>query len=349
MNTAILFEDLERIISDNNIEWNLFDGKTVLITGANGFLPAYLVETLLYLNDEQNRDIKVLALVRNIEKAKNRFSRHQNRKDLIFIVQDVVEPVKIDESIDYIIHSASQASPKYYGSDPVGTLKANVLGTYNMLELAREKEVKSFLFFSSNEIYGKVPVECNPQDEMTDGYLDTCAVRSCYAESKRMGETMCVSWHHQYGVPAKMVRIFHSFGPGITLDDGRVFGDFIRNVLEGTDITLNSDGSAMRAFCYVSDATRAFFTILLKGENANAYNMGNPNNESSILDLAELLTRQYPEKNMQVKVNVPRNQEGYIKSPLSRGLPDITKLSGLGWNPEISISEAFDRTIKSFQ
>ena len=349
MNATILFEDLERIISDKNIDWNLFDGKTVLITGANGFLPAYLVETLLYLNDKHNMDIKVLALVRNMEKAKYRFSHHQGRKDLIFIVQDVAEPVFIDESIDYIIHSASQASPKYYGSDPVGTLKANVLGTYNMLELARKKKVKSFLFFSSNEIYGKVPVECNPQDEMTDGYLDTCAVRSCYAESKRMGETMCVSWHHQYGVPAKIVRIFHSFGPGITLNDGRVFGDFVRNVLEGTDITLNSDGSALRAFCYVSDATRAFFTILLKGENANAYNMGNPSNEISIFALAELLTRQYPEKNMHIQINVPRNQEGYIKSPLSRGLPDITKLSGLGWNPEISIIEAFDRTIKSFQ
>jgi len=348
MNLTILNEDLERIISDKNIDWDLFDGTSVLISGANGFLPAYLVETLLFLNDTRGKNIRVLALVRNIEKAKARFAHHSGRKDLVFIVQDVAEPIHISETIDYIIHAASQASPKYYGSDPVGTLKANVLGTYNMLELAREKNVKSFLFFSSNEIYGKVPVECNPQDEMTDGYLDTCAVRSCYAESKRMGETMCVSWNHQYGVPAKMVRIFHSFGPGITLNDGRVFGDFVKNVLEGSDIVLNSDGSAMRAFCYVSDATRAFFTILLKGENANAYNMGNPDNEISILNLANLLVGQYPEKKMHVQVNIPRNQEGYIKSPLSRGLPDISKLKGLGWRPVIPVGEAFDRTIRSF-
>lgn len=348
MNTSIINEDLNRIVSDENIDWTLFRNATVLVTGANGFLPAYLVETLLHLNDVQEMGITVLALVRNKEKAQNRFVHRLGRKDLVFLVQDVADAIQYEGSIDYIIHSASQASPKYYGSDPVGTLKANVLGTYNMLELAREKKVKSFLFFSSNEIYGKVPVECNPQDEMTDGYLDTCAVRSCYAESKRMGETMCVSWHHQYGVPAKMVRIFHSFGPGITLNDGRVFGDFVRNVLEGTDIVLNSDGSALRAFCYVSDATRAFFTILLHGENANAYNMGNPDNEISILDLANLLVNQYPEKKMRVQVNVPRNQEGYIKSPLSRGLPDITKLKNLGWNPVVSIGEAFDRTIHSF-
>lgn len=348
MNSEILAEDLEYIVSAPNIDWRVFKDQTVLITGANGFLPAYMVETLLYLNNLQQLNIRVLALVRNIDKARKRFEHHLKNTYLQLINQDVSERIYVKEDIHYIVHAASQASPKYYGSDPVGTLKANVLGTYNLLELAREKKVSSFLFFSSNEIYGTVPVEQNPQNEETRGYLDPCAVRSCYAESKRMGENMCVSWHHQYGVKAKMVRIFHSFGPGITLDDGRVFGDFVRSVVEGKDIVLNSDGAAQRAFCYVSDATRAFFTVLLKGEDGEAYNMGNPNNELSILELAKLLISLYPEKEIEIIMNNPRNQDGYIRSPLSRGLPDISKIKELGWNPQIDVREAFRRTIESF-
>jgi len=339
---------MKYVIDAPNIDWGVFKDQTVIITGANGFLPAYMVETLLYLNKTKEMGVRVLALVRNREKAQKRFEHHLDNKALEFICQDVSESINIVGDVDYIIHAASQASPKYYGSDPVGTLKANVLGTYNALELAREKKVKSFLFFSSNEIYGTVPVEYNPQNEEARGYLDPCTVRACYAESKRMGENMCVSWFHQFGVKTKMVRIFHSFGPGITLDDGRVFGDFVKSVVEEKDIVLNSDGSAQRAFCYVSDATRAFFTVLLNGDQGQAYNMGNPYNELSILDLAKLLVSLYPEKGINLQMNIPRNQEGYIRSPLSRGLPDISKIQTLGWNPQIDVQEAFRRTIESF-
>lgn len=348
MNSKILTEDMDYVINAPNLDWSVFKNQIVLITGANGFLPAYMVETLLYLNKTRNMGVRVLALVRNQAKASTRFEHHSNNAALRFIHQDVSEPIRISEHVDYIVHAASQASPKFYGADPVGTLKANILGTYNALELAREKQVKSFLFFSSNEIYGTVPVEYNPQNEETRGYLDPCAVRACYAESKRMGENMCVSWHHQYGLKAKIVRIFHSFGPGITLDDGRVFGDFVKSMVEGKDIILNSDGTAQRAFCYVSDATRAFFTILLKGDDGQAYNMGNPNNELSILELAELLISLYPGKGIRVQMNIPRNEAGYIRSPLSRGLPDISKIKKLGWEPRISVQEAFRRTIESF-
>lgn len=349
MNTQILNKDLEYIVGANNIDWSVFADKTILISGANGFLPAYMVETLLYLNSRFNYNVKVIALVRNIEKAKKRFAHHSSNDKFVYINQDVSDPIYINESIDYIIHAASQASPKYYGSDPVGTLKANVLGTYNLLELAKEKNVKSFLFFSSNEIYGVVPVELNPQSESVKGYLDPCAVRSCYAESKRMGENMCVSWHEQFGVNTKIVRIFHSYGPGMSLDDGRVFADFVKNILNNQNLELNSDGTALRAFCYISDATRAFFKILLDAENATPYNMGNPDCEISIRELAKLLVDLYPEKNTKIVMNIPQNDKGYIKSPLSRGLPNIDKLKQLGWSPTIGLSEGFRRTIQSFE
>lgn len=348
LNYNIIDEDISNVINDNNIPWISFKDSTVLITGGNGFLPAYLVETLLALNKTRNMGIKLYILVRNREKAERRFERHLSDSAFNLIVQDVSIPVEIDVKLDYIIHAASQASPKFYGSDPVGTLKANVLGTYNLLELARKNNVKGFLFFSSNEIYGTVPIEANPQDESTQGYLNPCAVRACYAESKRMGENMCTSWHHQFGVHTKIVRIFHSYGPGMALNDGRVFADFVSNVLEGKDIVLNSDGTAQRAFCYISDACRAFFTILLKGEDAEPYNMGNPYQEKSILELANTLVKIFPEKELEVQLNIPRNDKGYIRSPLSRGLPNIKKLNSLGWDPIVSVEEGFKRTVESF-
>ena len=159
------------------------------------------------------------------------------------LVQDVCEPVALDEPIHFIVHAASQASPKYYGTDPVGTLSANVLGTYHLLNLAATHRVEAFLFFSSGEVYGQVAPERIPIRETDYGYLDPTDVRSCYGESKRMGETMCVAWAHQFGVPAKIVRPFHTYGPGMRLDDGRVFADFVADIVHDRDIVLKSDGA----------------------------------------------------------------------------------------------------------
>lgn len=211
----IIQEDLEYIIN-SGLPWDMLKRATVLISGANGFLPAYMVETLLYLNDKKNTKIKVTGIVRNREKALNRFSHHKNRKDLEFVVQDVCAPVIIEERIDYIIHAASQASPKYFGIDPVGTLNANVIGTANLLKLARDKKVKCFLFFSSGEVYGSVREDQIPIKEDCYGYVAPTDIRACYAESKRMGETMCVAWHEQFNVPAKIIRPFHTYGPGMS-------------------------------------------------------------------------------------------------------------------------------------
>lgn len=344
----IILEDLQHII-EAPVDWTRLSGKTILISGANGFLPAYMVETLLFLYKKRIiQDVKVLALVRNLEKAKSRFKYYLNYANLEFIVQDVCDPVNVDQKIDFIIHAASQASPKYYGIDPVGTLSANTIGTINMMKLAQSNPVESFLYFSSSEVYGLLDENKIPTTEIDFGYIDPTNVRSCYAESKRMGETICVSWLHQYGVPAKIVRPFHTYGPGLSFNDGRVYADFISDIFNNRNIIMKSDGNAKRTFCYLSDATIAFFIVLLNGKNGEAYNVGNPRCEISINDLARRLVELFPEKKLTV-IKSENQDLGYLKSTVSRNCPDLSKINELGWVPEININDGFLKTILSYE
>jgi UDP-glucuronate decarboxylase len=344
----IINEDLETIYN-STIDWSKFYNKTILITGANGFLPAYLVETLLYLNFiNKVNNVKVVALVRNIENAKNRFKAYSENSNLKFIIQDVTNPIELPVKIDFIIHAASQASPKYYGIDPVGTLSANILGTINLLKLARENKIESFLYFSSSEVYGELDTNQLPISENTFGFVNPTSIRACYAESKRMGENICVSYHHQYGVPTKIVRPFHTYGPGMKLDDGRVYADFVSDILKNKNIYMHSDGSSVRAFCYLTDATIAFIKVLLEGENGEAYNVGNPNEEYSILLLAETLAKLYPRKKIEVIKQIKEENNSYLKSTLSYISPNISKINQLNWFPSVTVKEGFKRTIESF-
>lgn len=344
----IVKEDLEYITSIK-IPWEVLEGKNILITGANGFLPAYMIETILFLNDHRFKNkAKIFALARNKERVLVRFSGYGKRKDLSFIIQDVCAPLKISKRMDFIIHAASQASPKFYGVDPVGTILANTAGTANLLILAVKHKSEGFMFFSSGEVYGEVASDQVPIKEDVYGVVDPTLIRSCYAEGKRAGENMCVSWSHQYGVPVKIVRPFHTYGPGMRLDDGRVFADFVSDIVNGKDITMKSDGSAVRAFCYLADAVVGFFTVLLNGENAQAYNVGNDEGKISIKDLAQMLVDLFPEKKLKVKLDIQSQQKGYLKSVISHNCPDTAKLRSLGWQARYSLQEGFKRTVESF-
>ena len=343
----IIEEDLNFIISQNQ-DWERFRNKNIFISGATGFLPAYLIQTLLFLNDKSDLNLKVTGLARNESKAKEKYASYLKRKDFSLIIQDVCEPVIYNEKVDFIVHAASQASPKFYGTDPVGTLNANVLGTNNLLHLAKKNNAESFLFFSTSEVYGAITEQQIPTKENEYGYLDPVNVRSCYGESKRLGETMCVSWLHQYNVPVKIVRPFHTYGPGMDLNDGRVYADFISDIVHNRNIEMKSDGKAERAFCYISDATAAFFLLLLNGKNGEAYNAGNPGQEISIISLAEKLVKMFPEKKLKV-IAKKQTDDSYLRSAVSRNSPDITKISQLGWNPVTSIEEGFRKTIMSYE
>ena len=246
--------------------------------------------------------------------------------------------------------TASQASPKYYGRDPVGTLSANALGTHRMLDLARRSGARGLLYFSTSEVYGQPdPAKAGALTETDYGFLDPALVRSCYGEGKRVGETLCVCWHHQFGVPARIVRPFHTYGPGMALDDGRVFADFVADVLAKRDIVLKSAGTARRAFCYLADATAGFFTVLLKGEPGQAYNVGNPAGERGIRELAELIAELFPELGLSVRLEAADRGQTYLASAVSRNAPDIAKVRALGWEPTVGPDEGFRRTIRSFR
>jgi len=345
---SIIQQDIG-LIAGEPLPWERFAGATVLVTGAAGFLPAYMVETILYLNREVlSKPAHVIALVRSEERARERLARYAGRPDLEIVVQNVSDPLAISTHLDFIIHAASQASPLYYRTDPVGTLLPNVLGTYRLLEAARECGCRGFLFFSSGEIYGAARDNAAAIREHEGGYLDPADLRSCYGESKRMGETMCVSWASQFGVPTRMVRPFHTYGPGMRLDDGRVFADFVRDILKGGPIVLHSDGRARRSFCYLADAVAGFFTVLLKGEIGQAYNVANPDGECSIGELADRLANIYNVEGVYVERRA-RGESNYLSSPIGGSRPSIEKLKALGWEARTTIEEGFQRTVRSYR
>jgi nucleoside-diphosphate-sugar epimerase len=249
--------------------------------------------------------------------------------------------------VNFLVHAASQANAKFYATDPVGTFEANVIGTQRMLEVARNSKSEGFLFFSSGDVYGRLGDPSVPMKESTYGSIDPLDVRSCYAEGKRGGETLCSCWHSQFGVPAKIVRLSHTYGPGMDLNDGRVFADFVADLVFRRNIVLKSDGLASRPFSYLADATIAFFTILLLGNSGEAYNVG-ADTECTILHLAEMLSRLFPERNCRV-IRQERNPDApSLGGPISAGHFDISKIRALGWEPTTTLEEGFRRTVRSY-
>jgi len=345
---SVVQDDIKRILREP-LTWQSFAGANVLVTGAAGFLPAYMVETLMFLNRYVlSRPATITALVRNEKRALDRFTDYRDRDDLQILVQDVSASLGVSTPFDYIIHAASNASPSSYLADPAGTLSANALGTYHLLNAAVQGKVcKGFLFFSSGEVYGHVAGRSAPLAENEGGYLNPTDVRACYGEGKRIGETMCAAWARQYGVPARIVRPGHTYGPGMRLDDGRVYADFVRDILKGGPITMLSDGSARRPFCYLADATSGFFTVLLKGEVGQAYNVVDPDSECSIAELADRLAVIYKHRGISV-VRKERSGSAYVPRS-DQGTPvSVEKLRSLGWRATTTIEEGFKRTVDSY-
>ncbi|NDD11727.1 MAG: NAD-dependent epimerase/dehydratase family protein [Betaproteobacteria bacterium] len=329
----IISADLERIAAAD-LPWPRLAGKTVIVTGGSGFLASYLVKSLLTAGDRHGLNLKVICVARSQRSVQARLAAYLAHPGLHVVTHDIAQPLPADvPAADFIIHSASQASPKYYGVDPVGTLMANSAGTMYLLNHAVRHRSSGFLFFSSGEVYG-LPV--NPDQPVTErdyGYIDPIQVRSCA---------------QQHGLHASVVRPFHTYGPGMILNDGRVFADFVGDVVACRDIVLKSDGLAQRPFCYIADATEGFLTVLLKGESGHAYNVANPDTEISMRDLAHTVAGLFPERGVGVRFDIPPANNAYLKSPIVRACPSIAKINALGWQPIVGIAEGFGRTIQSF-
>lgn len=341
----IVQEDL-RQMAEEPLDWHQFDGKTLLVTGATGMLATYISYFLLYLKEQRSIDLKLLALCRTKAKAEKTFREFLDKPYFELLPQDVCEPVRYVGDIDYIFHLAGNASPHFINTDPVGIVKSNMLGTFNILELAKEKKTSKVIFASTREVYGKNEEE-ESLTETSFGTIDPMENRSCYPESKRAAETIFRSYFLQYGTNFNVLRIAHSYGPGMNLHgDGRVMADLMGNVVDGKDIELKSTGEALRAFCYITDSVTGIFYVTLKGEPGEAYNLANETEEIPIRDLAQMLISMRKDRNLRVVFNIPETNTGYCN--YKRVGLSTSKLEELGWQPEVNLKEGCERTIKSF-
>lgn len=284
----LIVEDIEDICRDENIPWSDLRDATILVTGATGLIGSLLVKTLIYRAVSSGCKLRVLALVRNIDKARELYKAQlpYEGSNLVFVRADINAPLDLDEKVDYIVHAASVTSSQDFVSKPVDTILTTLRGTWNMLELSRQKNSRSIVFLSSLEVYGQLDHECAVESD--NGILDILSVRNSYPQSKRMAESMCVAYHAQYGINAKIVRLTQTFGPGVDKNDGRVFAQFARSVIENKDIVLLSRGGTCRDYLYTADAVRGILSVLLLGKGGEAYNLSDPDSYISIMDMANM-------------------------------------------------------------
>lgn len=336
--SRIMEEDIKNILSAD-IQWEKLKSAAVLVTGASGMLGTYMLRTLAALNDSEHYDMKLYGLVRHPEKMPGDL-----KKRVSLITQSVSREIETDVRFDYIIHAASPASPLIMREDPAGTIAANTLGTYYTLELARKSNAKGYLFISSREIYGQ-PYEGQREfTEDTYGFVDPLEPRSCYPEGKKAAETMCSCFRQQYGMNTKIARLAHTFGPGMSIDDGRVQADFLRNVIRNEDIVLKSEGLAVRTYTYVSDAVAALFYILLNSQEL-VYNIASEESTVSIRELAQTLVDAYPERNLKLVFDLPKADENTGCAPFTLGILNSDKIRKLGWKPSYTLKEGLMRTV----
>jgi UDP-glucuronate decarboxylase len=332
------------------VDWHRLYGKTVLISGAYGMLASYMVFMLIYLNETQpGANIRILALGRNQDKFAQRFGDYAGRDYLMFVEQDVSALLGSIPHADFVIHAAGHASPQLYGTRPVDVILPNTHGTLNLLDKARTDKAEGFLFFSSGAVHG-FPGDWDTFAEEDMGYLNPMEVSSCYGESKRLGETLCKSYCQQYGVPAKVVRPLHTFGPTLDLNDGRSFAAFVSDAVSGRDIVMKSDGNVMRVFCYISDATLAWFKVLLDAPAGEAYLVTAPANVLAIKELAALVAKLSKRSGTRVVRTQRESGDPHVEILAVTRHPRVStaKLQALGWKSRVGLEEGFRRTIDSF-
>jgi UDP-glucuronate decarboxylase len=343
--SPVIGHDLDEIL-DRDLPWDRLFGSTVLVTGASGMLPSYAVYSLLALNDRHGAGITVHGLVRNEAKGRRLLATVLDRPDFHLVVHDVSQPLELSGPLGYVIHGASAARPVLHGTDPVATIKANLLGSFHLLDLSVAKRSRSFALMSSAEVYGAQPTGAELIEEQSYGGFDILAPRACYAEGKRAAETICAAYQAQFGIECRVARFGHVYGPGMALDDGRAQADFAANVVAGQHIELTSDGSAVRTYTYVADAIAGLFYTLLRGDQM-AYNIADPGGLVSIRRLAELFTQVRPERGLRLVFTNESDARSY--SPTKRQGLSSERLAALGWRPLVGLPAGLDRMVTELE
>lgn len=326
--------DMENIIEN-------LRGKTILITGATGLIGSNIIRLCTKVNDTQGAPIHMIAQVRNRNKAEKLFGTNVN---LEYIICDIVDDLHIDSEVDYIVHCASQTSSRMFVEKPVETIEVAINGTKNILELAKRKNVKSVVYLSTMEVYG-APTTEEKINEQNETNINTMEVRSSYPEGKRLCEALCCAYCSEYGLPVKVLRLTQTFGAGVSYNDTRVFAEFARCVIEDKDIILHTKGETKRSYLDVEDAVNVIMTVLLKGENGQAYNAANENTFCSIYEMAQMVAKECAKGAIKVKIETDvDNSFGY--APTLKMNLDTSKLQALGWKPKRELKDMFSSMIK---
>lgn len=343
----IIQQDMERIYNGLTVqEREKFQGSTVLFTGGAGFLGFYFIIFLTHF--QQELGVKKVVCLDNFQVGYPKWLKQlsgEGRVELhkFNVITDDIAAIPGAEQADYIYHMASIASPIFYRKYPIETLDANIWGLRRLLDFYCEKPIRGLVFYSSSEIYGDPTSENIPTPETYRGNVDCQGPRACYDEAKRFGETMCYLFHERYHMPISIIRPFNNYGPGMRLNDARVPADFANAIRQNQDITMFSDGSPTRTFCYISDAITGYLKALLYAqESFQAFNIGMDRPEISIRQLAEIYTEAGKEifgYAGKASFAVSEDKE-YLHNNPNRRCPVIDKARRLlGYNPQITVDQ----------
>lgn len=356
----VIEADLNYICDHLTEEFAAMSGKQLLITGGAGFLGYYLVQSVLHWNTIHSSQPPIsLTIYENfIRGIPDWLTNLKDNPNLTLVKHDITNPLPADiGSFQFIIHAASIASPTFYRKYPIETMDANVNGLRYLLEYCRQQKdagtpVEGFLFYSTSEIYGDPTPADIPTPETYRGNVSCTGPRACYDESKRYGETLCVNFAQQYELPIKTARPFNNYGPGLKITDRRVLPDFVRDVFNGRDIVMLSDGAPTRTFCYIADAIVGYYKILAKGRPGEAYNIGVETPEISMAELAErvvTLAKELWGYEGKVVRQASADKDYLVDNP-NRRCPIIDKArADLGYDPSITIDEGLKRSMVWYQ
>jgi nucleoside-diphosphate-sugar epimerase len=349
-------KDLSFLASALLEEFRAMEGANLLVTGGAGFLGYYLVQSVLFWNlrHAAGRPIHVTVMDNYRRGASEWLLALRRDPNLTLVEHDVRRPLPAGlREFQFLIHAAGIASPTYYRRFPIETMDTNIDGLRHLLSYAQARQastdpVQGFLFYSSSEIYGDPPPSHVPTPEDYRGNVSCTGPRACYDESKRFGETLCVNFARQHGLPVTIARPFNNYGPGLKITDRRVIPDYARDALADRDIVMLSDGSPRRTFCYAADAVAGYYKVLVRGRPGEPYNIGVERPEISMVELAEKiagLARELFDYRGQVIRRMSVEREYLVDNP-SRRCPVITKARAeLGYQPAIELDEGLRRAL----